>query len=212
MRLDTEFRKLPIRFDADRLAWEVSQFTEDDWRSHPQGHPGNSALALIAAHGDPDDDAAQGPMRPTPHLRRCEYVRQVLAALSSVLGRTRLMRIVGQGEATAHVDTNYYWLQRVRVHVPVITSPEARFICGDRSVHMAAGETWIFDTWRLHNALNPADGARIHLVADTVGSSAFWELVARGESPAGAGNGPRSTSAAGPAPVRYVPGHEPELE
>src|SRR4051794_25995141 len=73
MRLDTEFRKLPIRFDAERLAWEVAQFTEDDWRCHPQGHPGNSALALIAAHGDPDDDAAHGPMRPTPHLRRCEY-------------------------------------------------------------------------------------------------------------------------------------------
>jgi len=36
MLLDTEFIKLPLRFDVDRLAEEVSQFSEDEWRPHPQ--------------------------------------------------------------------------------------------------------------------------------------------------------------------------------
>jgi hypothetical protein len=91
------------------------------------------------------------------------------------------MRIAAQGEATAHVDTNYYWQQRVRVHVPVLTSADVQFVCGDRAVHMAAGETWIFDTWRLHNVLNPSARDRIHLVADTVGSATFWELAAQAD-------------------------------
>src|SRR5437762_2521344 len=110
MKLDSEFCKLPLRFDAARLAEEVAQFTAADWRAHPQGHAGNSAVPLIAVNGDPANDGVQGPMQPTPALARCPYIRQVLAALQSVLGRTRLMRIVGNGEATAHVDTNYYWM------------------------------------------------------------------------------------------------------
>src|SRR6202011_2468889 len=97
--------------------------------------------------------------------------------------RTRLMRIAGNGEATAHVDTNYYWMQHFRVHVPIITFPEVRFLCGAAAVNMTAGECWVFDTWRKHNVLNHHPGARIHLVADVVGSAAFWDLLNRGERP-----------------------------
>jgi len=179
MRLATEFIKLPLRFDAERLAADVARIEEPAWRPHPQGHPGNSALPLIAVGGDPLNDAAKGPMRPTPHLARLPYVRQVLAAFQSVFGRTRLMRLDGNAEAVAHTDVNYYWMQRVRIHVPVVTEPGVRFLCGDREVHMAAGEPWIFDTWKRHNVLNPNPTRRIHLVADTTGSAAFWDLVAR---------------------------------
>ena len=54
---------------------------------------------------------------------------------------------------------------------------------------MPAGEAWIFDAWRLHNVLNPTGDQRIHLVADTVGSATFWDLVARGERPFGDNGG-----------------------
>jgi uncharacterized protein (TIGR03032 family) len=184
VRLDSEFVKLPLLFDAALLAGEVARIPESDWRPHPQGHPGNSALPLIAAGGDPANDATRGPMRPTPHLARCPYLRQVLAAFGTVLGRTRLMRLDGNAEATAHSDTNYYWMQRVRIHVPVVTDPAVRFLCGDKEVHMAAGEAWIFDTWQRHNVINPNPTRRIHLVADSVGSAAFWDLVSRTGEPA----------------------------
>jgi hypothetical protein len=109
------------------------------------------------------------------------------------------MRIAGQAEATPHVDHNYYWLQRVRIHVPAITFPEVRFLCGGKTVHMAAGESWLFDTWRTHNVLNPTSQPRIHLVADTVGSASFWEMVDQAEWPLAAGDRP-------PAPAaRFVP-------
>ncbi len=183
MKLDTEFYKLPLGFDAERLAQEVAQFAESEWRPHPQGYPGNSALILIAVDGDANNDLVKGPMRPTPHLDRCPYLQQVLGALGTVLGRTRLMRLGAQAEATAHIDMNYYWFERVRVHVPIVTFPEVSFLCNDKSVHMAPGETWIFDTWKLHNVLNPTSHSRIHLVVDTVGSAYFWDLVAKSERP-----------------------------
>ena len=176
--LDAEFYQLPLRFDAARLAEEVLQFSEDEWRAHPQGHAGNTALPLVAVGGGTNDDV-KGPMRPTPFLARCPYLAQVLASLGTVIGRARLMRIAGQSDATMHVDTNYYWMHHVRVHLPAVTYPEVRFLCDEKSVHMDAGEAWIFDSWKRHNVVNPVSAPRIHLVADTVGSAAFWELVAR---------------------------------
>ncbi len=206
MKLDTEFIQLPLRFEAALLAEEVAAIPEEDWRPHPQGHPGNSALPLIASGGDPGNDATKGPMRPTPHLARLPYLRQALAAFGTVFGRTRLMRLDGNAEATPHTDTNYYWLRRVRLHLPLVTRPEVEFLCGERRVHMGAGEAWVFDTWKTHNVLNPHPTRRIHLVADTIGSAAFWDLVAHGRRPF-APNG----QAAEPREVPFDPALDPIL-
>lgn len=183
MQLDADFIRLPLRFDADRLADEILAFTEKEWRKHPQGHVGNSALPLVSRGGDPANDDVRGSMLPTPYLERCPYLMQVLASLQTVIGRTRLMRIEGNGEATLHTDTNYYWMHRARIHIPIITFPEVDFICGESVVNMPPGECWIFDTWRLHNVLNRRPEQRIHLVCDTVGTVEFWDQVARGDRP-----------------------------
>lgn len=206
MRLDTEFIRLPLTVDAERLRTEVEAIPEDAWRPHPQGHPGNAALPLIARGGDPGDDGVAGEMLPTPHLERTPYMRQVLAALGATIGRSRLMRLDGKAEATMHVDTNYYWADRVRVHIPIVTDPAIEFICDERSLHMAPGEVWIFDAWRRHNVLNPTGERRIHLVADTVGSAAFWDLVAAGSQPFGDEGGKFR-----PAPVTWCPDEDPAL-
>jgi len=183
MRLDTEFYKLPLRFDPERLAAEVLQFREDEWCAHPQAYPGNSAIPLISVGGGINDEV-RGPMKPTPFLERCPYLQQILAAFGMVVGRSRLMRIAGGSTANAHVDASYYWRHHVRVHVPAVTYPEVQFLCGERAVNMAAGEAWLFDSWKLHDVINPITAPRIHFVADTVGSAHFWDdLVARAERP-----------------------------
>jgi uncharacterized protein (TIGR03032 family) len=204
MRLPAEFVRLPLRVDPDRLRREVEAVDPSGWRDHPEGAVGNDALSLISAGGDPGSDSTRGPMRPTPHLATMPYTRQVLASVGSVVGRTRLMRIAGDAEARLHVDVNYYWFDRVRVHVPVITEPGVRFLCGDRETHMPAGEMWVFDTWRPHNVLNPGQHPRVHLVIDTVGSPSFWDLVERGEvNPTKGGRGRQ---------VRFDPDIDPAID
>jgi uncharacterized protein (TIGR03032 family) len=184
VKLSSEFIRVPLRFDVERLQEEVLAVPEESWRPHPQGNPGNWALPLIAAGGDPTDDSTVGPMAATPHLEGLEYLRQVLESFQTVFGRSRLMRLDGNTDATLHVDTNYYWAERVRIHVPIVTSPAIEFICGGSSMHMPAGEAWIFDAWKRHNVINPTGDRRIHLVADTVGSGRFWDLVDRQDAEA----------------------------
>jgi hypothetical protein len=187
MKLQVPFVQLPLQFDADRLKLELAALDGSRWREHPQKFPGNYALPLIAVDGDPESDAVSGVMRPTPYLADCPYLMQVLSRLGGVWGRTRLMKLSGQAEVSPHADINYYWRERVRVHVPILTQPAVRFLCGDTEVNMAEGECWIFDTWRSHRVINAADEERVHLVADTVGSSTFWDLVGKGRAP-GAGD------------------------
>jgi hypothetical protein len=180
LKLHVPFIQLPLSFDAAVLAQEIEALGESVWKPHPQGFAGNSMLPLLAVDGDPDNEAFAGVMRPTPHLQHCPYLRQTLASLGATIGRTRLMRLAGQAEVTRHADQGYYWTERVRVHVPIVTQPTVQFECDGQTINMAAGECWIFDTWRQHRVLNDAVQSRIHLVCDTVGGGAFWDLVGQG--------------------------------
>ncbi|GAB1597058.1 aspartyl/asparaginyl beta-hydroxylase domain-containing protein [Lysobacter claricitrinus] len=179
MKLPAPFLQLPLRFDAAALAREIDALGEDAWRPHPQGFAGNSMLPLVAVGGDPANEAFAGAMAATPALQRCPRLVRVLHAIGATVGRTRLMRLAGQAEVKRHVDQGYYWAERVRVHVPIVTQPTVRFECGDATINMAAGECWIFDTWRQHRVFNDATASRIHLVCDTVGGERFAALVDR---------------------------------
>jgi hypothetical protein len=176
MKLERPFYRVPLHFDAVRLAEEVGQLDESLWRPHPQGYAGNSALLMISSGGE-QTDAAFGPMCPTPALEQCPYIRQVLSSFETVIGRSRLMRLDGKSNVSPHSDIHYYWRHRVRIHVPVQTNPRVRFHCDGEEVHMAAGEAWIFDNYRQHSVENLTDATRIHLVADTTGSAEFWRLA-----------------------------------
>lgn len=182
MQLQVPFVQLPLSFDAARLAAEIDALGESPWRPHPQGFVGNSALPFIASEGDPASESTSGPMRPTPYLEHCPYLQEVLASLGCVIGRTRLMRLAGQAEASAHIDINYYWRERMRIHVPIATQPTVQFHCGDAVLNMKAGECWIFDTWRRHRVVNDAVQPRTHLVVDSVGGEEFWKHLAGGRA------------------------------
>lgn len=181
MKLARHFYRLPVRFDVERLRAEVEALPADAWSRHPQEHEGNTAARLITVGGT-QNDLVGGEMRPTPALLASPYLQQVLASFGTVWSRSRLMRIAGGGSVPQHSDMNYHWFHRVRVHIPVVTRPEVRFHCAEQNVHMAAGEAWIFDNWRPHKVVNPASDARIHLVADTTGTSTFWRLVGQGQA------------------------------
>src|ERR1700692_2088408 len=199
MHLPKPFFRLPRRFDVARLREEVASIPAAAWAPHPNGIAGNSSVRLISVGGG-ENDLVDGIMRETAHLTHAPYIRQVLASFGVPWSRTRLLRLAPGAAVPAHADINYHWFYRVRLHVPVTTRQEVRFHCDGTSVHMAAGEAWVFDNWRLHNVVNPTPDERIHLVADTAGNAAFWQLVGSGEDAPD-----RIVS------IAYQPNHQPTL-
>jgi hypothetical protein len=170
------FIRLPYSFDAAKLAAEISDLDDSAWMVHPTRMTGNSAVALLSRDGRDNDDFA-GTMSETKHLASCPYVRQVMASFGEVLGRSRIMKLAAGSEVSQHVDFNYHWYARVRIHVPIITNPDVTFYCANEHINMRAGECWIFNNWRRHKVVNSSSEDRIHLVIDTAGSSRFWEQV-----------------------------------
>lgn len=185
MKFDRPLLRLPIRFSADRLAAEVRGLPPSAWQPHPQGFAGNDAVPLVSA-GGALNDTLRGAMAPTEHLPRCPYIMHIMAEIGGVWGRSRLMGLAPGAEVPGHVDTHYYWRTHIRIHIPVITNPGVTFTCGGESVHMAAGECWVFDSFQAHNVQNGGAEHRVHLVLDTVGGDRLWELIDRaagGEQP-----------------------------
>ncbi|MEM7020637.1 MAG: aspartyl/asparaginyl beta-hydroxylase domain-containing protein [Pseudomonadota bacterium] len=176
MKLPQPFVQLPFQFDAKQLRAELAHISETAWMPHPNSIPGNSAVALISISGGNNDDF-DGPKATTPHLSQCHYMQQVMASFDEVLSRSRLMRLAPGAEVKLHVDFNYHWYSRIRIHIPITTNPSVTFVCGNEQVHMAAGTAWIFDAWRRHNVINSGSESRVHLVIDTPGSAKFWDLV-----------------------------------
>ena len=123
------------------------------------------------------DEAHCGARRLSLHPAR------VLASFSTVWSRSRLMRIEGGGSVPQHSDMNYHWFQpRARARARRSRAPRCASTARTRACTWRAGEAWIFDNWREHRVENPAPDARVHLVADTAGTSAFWRLVAKAQS------------------------------
>lgn len=180
VEISRPFIRLPYAFDAERLAEETAALPDIAWMTHPAGFRGNSAVPFISRNGEVNEDF-HGRMLETRWLESCPYARQVLGAFDEVLGRSRLMKLATGAEVSTHVDFNYHWYTRVRVHVPVVTNPAVRFQCADESLHMRAGECWIFNSWRRHRVVNDGGQDRVHLVVDLAGSSRFWSTVRKME-------------------------------
>jgi hypothetical protein len=180
MELGRPLLKLPIRFDAEALARETRALPGSAWAPHPTDYAGNEAVRLITPGGEETDDM-KGEMAPTQHLLACPYIMQVMASIGSVWGRSRLMGLGAGADVPPHIDSHYYWRTHWRIHIPVITNPQVLFTCGGETVHMVAGECWVFDSFRPHKVHNGGTEQRIHLVLDTVGGGRLRDLIEAAE-------------------------------
>jgi hypothetical protein len=195
MRLNEPLLKLPIQFCSETLVSEIQALPRSAWVPHPTGFVGNEAVRLVTPGGKATDEL-EGPMAPTEHLLRCPYIMEVMAELGGVWGRSRLMGLAPGADVPSHIDIHYYWRTHLRIHIPVITNPGVRFTCDDESVHMAAGECWVFDSFRRHGVRNRGSQPRVHLVLDTVGGERIWDLVEAAQT----------AGTQGPTPESLAPG------
>ncbi|ATE63434.1 aspartyl/asparaginyl beta-hydroxylase domain-containing protein [Rhizorhabdus dicambivorans] len=210
MRLDRPLLKLPCRYDAAALAAEVAALPPSAWLPHPGKLPGNDAVPLITPGGTISNGFA-GPMAPTEHLRACPYIMQIMADIGAVWGRSRLMGLAPGSDVPDHVDVGYYWRTHLRVHVPIVTEPSVSFTAGGETVHMAAGECWVFDTFQMHRVRNGGSAKRVHLVLDTVGGERLWDLVAAAQAGAGSDGAELVPPGAANGPIAYEQVNLPEI-
>jgi len=176
MRIGRPLLKLPVRFCGETLAREISALPSEAWMAHPQRYDGNISVPLVSPGGELIH-RTYGPMGPTEWLRRCPYILEIMQALDSTWGRSRLMGLEAGADVPDHVDIHYYWRTHLRIHIPVITNPQVGFTCDGETIHMVAGDCYILDSFYRHSVANRGSEMRVHLVLDTVGSGRLWDLI-----------------------------------
>lgn len=176
MRLEKPLLRLPRQYCTETLVHEINALPISAWIPHPGKLAGNDAVPLITPGGE-IGNGFSGAMAATEYLDACPYILEIMAELDGVWGRSRLMGLAAGADVPGHVDVGYYWRTHLRIHIPIVTNHDVTFTCDGVSVHMAPGECWVFDSFRMHNVRNAGTAKRVHLVLDTVGGEAIWDMV-----------------------------------
>ncbi|MFE7480790.1 aspartyl/asparaginyl beta-hydroxylase domain-containing protein [Streptomyces sp. NPDC057552] len=192
-------------FDADKLAAELAAVTAHTWnpqRIHTYGGQVGQAAAidwrvlpLRSLGGDPErtDPGGPGaqPFAATRWLDQLPYLAQILDSLPAPLNAVRLMALGPGAVSNPHSDPKYR-LDRgiVRLHIPVITDPDAVLVLDGVEHCWQPGTCWYGDFSREHMVRNTSTAVtRVHVVIDALLTAdlaawfpaAWQQLLTRGE-------------------------------
>lgn len=167
-------RQLPVEVDVAAVEREVWALPDEAWLPHfnTRLYRGDwSGVALRTVGGAPGalypDPNASGEWLDTPILADLPAVSAALERIRCPLLSARLLRLGPGASIGAHTDLDLsYDDGEVRLHVPIVTSPDVTFLLDGERIEMAAGECWYLDLNHTHEVRNDGDRPRIHLVVD----------------------------------------------
>jgi hypothetical protein len=181
--------RLPLRFEPVPLEADVAVLPDEDWvphfnTSYYEGDWSGVALRSIGgvARQIYPDPNPQGAWENTEILDYCPALAAAVAAFECEKRSVRLLRLGPGASVREHTDYNLgYDDGEVRIHVPVLTNPDAVFELEGRPLEMLPGESWYLDFNLRHRVANPGTAPRVHLVIDCLVNDWVTRTLAAGE-------------------------------
>lgn len=166
------FSRLPLTVDLPLLLQALAAVEDERWQGHFNSayYSGDwSGVALISA-ADALTELSPGaaePLHRAPWSRDDRW-RQALQDWPLEIVSARLLRLGPGGRIHEHRDYDLGGPDAdLRLHVPLLSSPEVDFWLDGQRVPMSAGECWFLDLSRPHRVANRSlEASRIHLVLD----------------------------------------------
>jgi len=177
----------PLAFDlaplVDEITRECPEWLESQWKWHVE-----SRFALLRAgqrSGYPGSELTNGHSTNQPNLERlprlCHFLDTAFPAKPTLAW---LGRIPQGGRIFTHVDNTPHWDEHHRVHVPLITNPEAKLCVAGRFLFLRPKCVWLLNNSLPHGALNRGS-ERLHLVLDLPHFAGFDAWLAEGNLESG---------------------------
>ena len=174
--------RLPLRFDAARLAAEIDSLPATFWGT-TGGRVGVHRAAegvFLRGHAPAEGNL---PIEDRPALELLPYVSQIIRThVPAPPMRCLLARLPGGACVATHIDRAPYFAQTLRLHIAVTTHERAYMLCAGQCYVMQPGELWALNNTVPHGVWN-ADEARerTHLICDFLPTAALCALLAAGE-------------------------------
>jgi len=149
--------------DLINTAW-VNHFNtslyEGQWKGIVLRAPDNSSHTLAANNENKY-------FRDTALLERTTYFQKVLSQFDCTKTTVRLLKLAPGSVVKLHRDPDLsFWEGLVRIHVPILTNNQVKFILGGKLLEMKPGECWFGEFTLPHSVTNHGKTERIHLVFD----------------------------------------------
>jgi len=78
-----------------------------------------------------------------------------------------LINLPKKKKIDSHYDAGMYFVERNRIHIPIITNDKCIFEVNDEEINMKQGEIWeINNSGKPHSVTNEGENDRIHLLID----------------------------------------------
>lgn len=167
--------ELAAEVSAAGVPWteNYSEYQSGGWKT----------VALYNSDGDPQhNDLEDGAPVPTELALRLPRLRRFIEGLGLSLMWARLLRLEPGACLWEHTDygaSNLRRAERLRLHVPLVTNPEAVLVFPSHTVHLAAGYLWKLSPDEVrHGACNFGVEARLHLILDCYVDAGLRSAVA----------------------------------
>ena len=100
--------------------------------------------------------------------RALAFCQRIADLQRGELGRATLVALQPRGWVRPHVDAGAYYRVRDRFHLVLKSPGGSPLTAGGETVVMHEGELWAFDNKAEHDARNPSDEPRLHLIFDVL--------------------------------------------
>ncbi len=167
------YLKLPFLFEKEALLKDLKTISEEMWlpQIYKMNYDGEwTSLALFARDGENNTFAfgnADGELKETIALKKCDYFRQVISTFQCPLISVRLLKLNAGSVIKAHQDFKLgYEDNNFRIHIPITTNERVEFILDGERLKMLPGECWYTNVNFVHSVANRGTQDRVHLVLD----------------------------------------------
>ena len=169
----TRFLRLPLAFDPARLVDDLTRCCEAEWTRHvnQRDYTGEwTGIALRSPSGNSGDlmsiPGVDG-YRDTPLLAQCRYFADILGGLACEKETARLLRLAPGSVIREHTDLGASYADGFfRLHIPIITNDQTRFVVDGEALPMHPGECWYANFTLPHSVRNDGATDRVHLIID----------------------------------------------
>jgi tetratricopeptide (TPR) repeat protein len=166
LQLATDFYVQPLRDVLADVAPE--RWGESNRQRRFEAHRDTHSLPLIEfedhRHHQPETgelyDKFKAVLAPVFEHLSCYYRDNGLVV------RALLVSLRPGGRIAAHSDSGFSLLNCHRVHIPLITNSQTRFLVGGEEKKMAVGEFWEINNGLEHAVENLGEELRVHLIVD----------------------------------------------
>ena len=178
--------RLDLSLDADRLTQEVTGIATDEWFVGNRSQQVHSDVDAIFLRGYAPREGNK-PINDRDILNQLPYISELIhQQIPAPPLRCLLARLAPCGSVKLHADNGVYFRKTLRLHIPVVTSPEASMYCSGHFYRMQSGEVWALNNIGIHGVLNEhASIARTHIICDFQPTPELLGLIAAGQSDLG---------------------------